>query len=110
MKLNVDASIKLGTQTFSARFILRDHCGSFVVGKTSRFQIVSTVFEAEALALREGIHWFLSMTYLEVNMLPLMCASNQNFKENHLKVGHILDDCGISILSGSGFLVAFVKR
>lgn len=61
----MDASIKPDAQMFSAGLIFLDHHGSFIVGKKSCFHIVSTVFEAEALAQQEDIRWLLDMAYQE---------------------------------------------
>lgn len=113
MKLNVDAAIKLDAQSFSVGLILRDNLGSFIAGKTSRFRIVSTVFEAEALALKEGICRLVEMAYQQVCIESdsLLCVQALRYhKENLLEVGHILDDCSKLLFSGPGFVVDFVKR
>ncbi|KAK1396802.1 D-xylose-proton symporter-like 3, chloroplastic [Heracleum sosnowskyi] len=66
LKLNVDVSVKLGSDTFTAGLILCDHRGSFVECKTTCFRMMSTVMEAEALALQEGIYWFLNQIHSSV--------------------------------------------
>lgn len=112
-KLNVDAAIKLGTYTFTIGLVLRDHRGHFVAGKTMCIRMVSTVLEAEALALQEGIVWLFSMTHQKVCIESdsLLCVQTiKNAHEIHLKVGHILDYCRVALLSRPGFSVMFVKR
>ncbi|KAL8093748.1 hypothetical protein AgCh_035579 [Apium graveolens] len=61
-KLNVDATIKLGDISFSVGIVLRDHSGTLVLGKTICKPMVSSIFEAEALAIFEGLRWLISMS------------------------------------------------
>lgn len=57
LKVNVDASVFLGAPTFRIGMVMRDHRGNFVVGKTMCLSAVDTIFEAEALGLREALSW-----------------------------------------------------
>lgn len=41
LKLNVDAAVKLGDQSFSVGLVLRDHTGTLVHGKTSNKPMVT---------------------------------------------------------------------
>lgn len=64
--MNVDATIKLGEVSFSMGFVVRDHTGASVIGKIVCNSMVSNVFEAEALAIFEGLQWLLSMNFDKV--------------------------------------------
>ena len=46
---------KVGSNSFSVGLILRDHLGSFVAGKVACLKMVSSVFEAETIAIHEGL-------------------------------------------------------
>ncbi|KAK1391978.1 hypothetical protein POM88_011034 [Heracleum sosnowskyi] len=58
-----DCPVKLGDTTFTMGLVLRDHVGALVLGKTVCKAMVSSVFEAEALAVLEGLQWLLTLTY-----------------------------------------------
>lgn len=63
LKLNVDAAVKVGESKFAMGLVLRDHNGSLVSGKTMCKAMTMSVFEAEALAVFEGLKWLLTMPY-----------------------------------------------
>lgn len=56
-KINVDASVMPGVNSFSIGMVLRGHDGVFVAGKTSRFSVADSVFEAESIGVREALSW-----------------------------------------------------
>lgn len=68
IKLNVDASIRSGSATFSIGLVLRDHLGNFAAGKVISFSGTSMVLEAEAIAICEGFKWMLTLTYHKVSV------------------------------------------
>ena len=113
LKLNTDASIKLGEETFSVGLILRDHKGAFVGGKTQRMQAAMSVFEAEVLAIREGLRWMVSLPHqlvvLETDSLLAVRALTQPHNIA-LEVGLILDECREIIHANPGFSITFAKR
>lgn len=55
LKLNVDASVFPGMETFSISMVLRNHSGTFLAGKNIRLPVPTSVFEAEALGVREAL-------------------------------------------------------
>ena len=55
IKLNTDAAIRLGEQSFSVGLVLRDHHGQFIMGKVCRLAMVSSVLEAEVTAIQEAL-------------------------------------------------------
>ncbi|XP_063947247.1 uncharacterized protein LOC135151929 [Daucus carota subsp. sativus] len=68
LKLNTDAAIKLGESTFTVGLILRDHIGDFVGGKVRSLPMVSSVFEAEITAIKEGLQWLSTLPYQHVTI------------------------------------------
>lgn len=42
---------------FTVGMVLRDHDGSFIAGKTLCLQAPDSVFEAEAIGVREALSW-----------------------------------------------------
>lgn len=94
-------------------FVIRDHTGAFVIGKTVCNSMVSTVFEAEALAILEGLRWLLSMNFDKVIIESdsfLSVRSQQNPQDNLLEVGSILIGCRSFMDSRPEFSISFVKR
>ncbi|XP_074341872.1 uncharacterized protein LOC141679267 [Apium graveolens] len=113
LKLNVDVAVKLGSPSFSMKLIIRDHTGSFVAAKTVCTSMVSTVFEAEALAILEGLQWLLSMNHTRVTIESdsmLAVRALQGVQENLLEVGHVLNACRTILDSNSGYSISWVKR
>lgn len=66
VKLNVDAAIKLRNVSFSMGLVLRDHSGTLILGKTICRSMVHSVFEAEALAILEGLQWLVTLSFDKV--------------------------------------------
>lgn len=113
LKLNVDAAVKLGDQSFSVGLVLRDHTGTLVHGKTSNKPMVTSVFEAEAVAVLEGLKWLLDLNQDNVVIesdSPLTVKALHSPLDNLWEVGFILDACRSIIDSRPGFSVSFVKR
>lgn len=54
-KLNVDASFRAGADTFSVGLVLRDHKGSFIIGKAICSTRTSSTLEPEATVIFEGL-------------------------------------------------------
>lgn len=57
LKLNVDASVFPGSESFSIGMIIRDHQGSIVAGRTVRFPASVSVFEVETIGIKEALSW-----------------------------------------------------
>ncbi|XP_074374765.1 uncharacterized protein LOC141715185 [Apium graveolens] len=56
-KINVDVSVRDGVGTFSVGMVLRDQEGGFIAGKTHSMRAPGSVFEAEAIGVREALSW-----------------------------------------------------
>lgn len=113
LKLNVDAAVKLGESTFQMGLVLRDHAGTLVLGKTVCKTMVSSVFEAEALAVLEGLQWLLTLQHdivvIESDSLLTVRALHCP-EENVLEVGNVLEACRNILNLRPGFSISFVKR
>lgn len=100
-KLNTDASIKLGDSTFSMGFVLRDYESGFVMGKVSKMLMVSSVFEAEVVAIREGLQWVSGWPYhkIEIESDSLLAVHALTRPTDiALEVGYVLDECRTIII------------
>ena len=56
-KLNVDASLFPGADSFAIGMVIRDHHGTFVAGRTSKYVAPVSVLEAEAIGIKEAPSW-----------------------------------------------------
>lgn len=113
LKLNVDAAYKVGLDSFSIGLVLRDHLGSFVAGKVLCFKIVSSVLEAETMAVHEGLKWLCSMPHqlVEVESDALLVVQAIKCDQNNLlEVGFILDACREMLKYNPGLSLSFAKR
>ncbi|XP_074377272.1 uncharacterized protein LOC141718788 [Apium graveolens] len=108
-KLNVDAAIKLGDPSFSMGLVLRDHTGAFVTGKTICRAMVSSVVEAEAQAILEGLQWLLTMNYDRVDIESDSLSSVRAIHSpemNLMEVGIFIDACRLLLDAKVGFSVS----
>lgn len=83
-----------------------------MAGKMVCKAVVTTVFEAEALVILEGLHWLLVMNHdrviIELDSL-LSVRSLQHSHDNLLEVGHVLNACRTILDSRSSFSVFLLK-
>ena len=113
LKLNTDAAIKLGENSFSVGLVLRDHRGEFIGGKVKRLQMANSVLEAEVIAIKEGLHWLSTLPhqFVEIESDSLLSVKALNHTHNNaLEVGFMLDECRDIIRSRPGFSIIFAKR
>ncbi|XP_074374833.1 uncharacterized protein LOC141715263 [Apium graveolens] len=112
-KFNVDAAFCPGAASFSVGLVIRYHAGDFMASKTSCQAMVSTVVEAEARAILEGLYWVSSMPYevvaIESDSLVNVRAL-QGASDNLQEVGHILDACRVILDSRPSYAISFFKR
>ena len=91
----------MGDNSFTVDLLLRDHRGRFIIGKFKRLKMVSSVLEAEAAAISEGIQWLLSLLYhnVQIESDSLMSVQAINHAhDNALEVGFVLDECHGAII------------
>lgn len=97
-KINVDASVMPGVNSFSVGMVLRGHDGGFVAGKTTRFNAADSVFEAETIGVREALSWIYDNNLQNENVViesdSMTTVNAIHRKEvNHLEVGDVIDSC-----------------
>ena len=106
--------MSLGASLFSIGLVLQDHSGAFVSGKTMSKGMVTSVFEAEALAVLEGLNWLLTGNHdsviIESDSLLIVQALQSPPDDTLLEVGFILDACPSILVSRPGYSISFVKR
>lgn len=54
-KVNMDAAVVEGSESFAIGMVLKDHTGKFIEGKTMRLYSPESVFVAEAIGLSEAL-------------------------------------------------------
>lgn len=98
VKVNVDASVFPNARNFSVGMVAMDHLGSYVAGKVSCFPMAASVFEAEAIGIRQALSWIkdesfnIGQVVVESDSL-LSVKAIQDDKVNLLEVGDIFEDC-----------------
>lgn len=113
LKLNVDASVKPGSDRFSVGLVLRDHLGEFVAGGVCCFPEVGSVFAAEVHAIFEGLKWLETMPYQRVIVKSDSFLSVQAIGrtcDNQFEEGHVIDMCRERVASNASLSLSFVKR
>ena len=113
LKLNVDASVTMGSNRFSVGLILRDHLGEFVARKASCYPGVGSVLEAEVHAIFEGLQWLISMSHnnviIESDSL-LSIQAIEHTSDIQFEEGQVIDLCQEVVASKVGLSLSFVKR
>lgn len=98
LKINVDASVRAGSDTFLVGMVLRDYEGVFVAGKTISIQASGSIFEAEAIGVREALSWVKDQNlqnkrvYIESDS-QLTARAIQSGDANYLEVGVVIEKC-----------------
>lgn len=112
-KVNVDASVFPGSNSYSVGMILRDHNGGFRKARNLRCEGQVSVFEAEARGVLEAIRWVLSLGIADVvvendSMLTVqaICKGTDILHE----VGHMLQESRSLIQARPDISVSFIKK
>lgn len=92
--------------------IIKDFKGCFVHGRNAKFAGYVSVFEAEALGVREALSWLLSLpamkTIVETDSLSTVNALCKGV-DHRLKVGFVLEECR-SLLQDSNLISLQIVR
>lgn len=112
-KVNVDASVVEGHNSFALGMVLRDDHGPFAAGKTMQVAGNVSVMEAELTGILEALIWAKEMTegkvMIEGDSLLSVTAIKQG-QCNLLEIGDLLQQCD-DLLSGDGrFSINHVKK
>lgn len=98
LKINVDASFITSSATFQIGMVLRNHQGTFLAGRNLCPRSPTSVFEAEAIGVLEGLSW-IKMQQLQNHKIELESDSlmvvQGLYKEvvNLLEVVEVLEQC-----------------
>lgn len=114
-KINVDASVFPGAQTYSLGMVMRDHAGAFLGGRTCCFEGQVTVMEAEAMGVREALSWVKDLNKQEEKVLiesdaQLVVKHVLGNSSNLLEVGGILDDTKVLLSSLPLTSIAYIRK
>ncbi|XP_074362434.1 uncharacterized protein LOC141702707 [Apium graveolens] len=110
LKINVDASVFPGSSTFTMGLVIRDSQGTFVTGKNISFHAVDSVFEAEAIGVKEALSWIKARHLHHTNVLVktnslLAIQGINNMTMNWLERFSGGADCYFRICPGSLFIL-----
>lgn len=115
LKVNVDVSIREGAESFGIGMVLRDHEGVFMAGKTLCLQAPSSVFEGEAIGVREALSWIADQhledrrVYVESDS-QLTVRAIHNEDVNYLEVGVVVESCYQKLQQLEHVSLSFIRR
>lgn len=113
LKVNVDASVFAGADTFIIGMVLRDHNGSFIQGKNLCLPYPGTVLEGEAIGVKEALTWIKELQLhnisIESDSRLTVKAINENV-DYQLEVGDVLEGCRCDLLSMAGVVVSYIRK
>lgn len=113
LKINVDASVFEGEDSFTIGMVLRNHQGHFIKGKTMRLAGRVSVLEAESSAILEGLMW---SQEFRANYIIIESDSKLSVDaigkpgDNRLELGNIMKQYRDIIRSRCGLSVDFVRK
>lgn len=113
LKINVDASVIEGQNSYAVGIVLRNSQGQFVAGKTRRFGEAVPVLEAELAGIWEAMVWSHELTsgsvVIESDSLLSVNAINQDY-ENILESGDLVQQCQEMIRASGRISVSYIKK
>lgn len=114
VKMNVDASVYPGADSFSVGMVLRDCKGQFLRGKVMKLPGCVPVEEAEMTAIYEALVWskeFPDQQQITVESDSLICVNAINkAKKNYLEMGDLTEQCREVCRTRNGISVVFTKK
>ncbi|XP_074356198.1 uncharacterized protein LOC141695888 [Apium graveolens] len=112
IKINVDASVIPGMDSFSVRMVLRNGRGEFCKARITRLYGEVTVLEAEPQGMLQALRWITELgiknVELECDSMIAVQAINRGTK-NLFKVGNIFQDCRIISSNRPDVTIQYVK-
>lgn len=107
VKLNVDASVKVGDSVFTVGMVIRNEHGHFVMGRNLKVAGQVEVIEAEAYGVLEALQWInemqLQQVIIESDSSLVIQALQQQLKY-YMEVGNIMEAC-LQLMQGRDDLV-----
>ena len=113
VKINVDASVVLGSGTYSADMVLRDHHGEFCIARNYRREGDISVLEAEAGGVLEALKWVLELGVTNVTIESdsiLTVRAVRNGSVNYLEVGNLFEDSRLIMRNRPDISISYVKK
>lgn len=114
-KINVDASVVEGLNSYAVGMVLRNHRGDYISCKTMRFTGEVQVVEAEMVAILEAMLWLEELhlgsvkVAIESDSLLSVMAINKN-NENYLELGSLIQHCRVILQARDGISVSYVRK
>lgn len=113
LKVNVDASVIAGQDSFSVGMVVRNSHGQYVAGKTLRCAGIVSVLEAELVGIWEAILWT-----QEISEGPIIIESDSLLSVkaiNHghdyvLEIGDLVQQCQEKLRTFNRISVSHVKK
>lgn len=113
LKINVDASVVAGQDSFAVGMVLRNHQGQYIAGKTMRFAGAVPVLEAELTGIWEAILWSQEVVggpiTVESDSLLSVNAVNQGH-DNLLESGDLVQQCQELLRNNDRISVSHIKK
>ncbi|KAL8148945.1 hypothetical protein AgCh_006084 [Apium graveolens] len=115
IKINMDASIFQNAQLFTVGMVMRNYLGEFLAGKNLCLPMADSVFEAEALGVREALSWIKDQqlhgtkVFVESDSL-LTTKAIECDKVICLEVGEVIEECKQALQNLSTVLVCFIRK
>lgn len=113
LKLNVDASVTEGQNSFSLGMVIRNHQGDYIAGKVMRCVGRVPALEAELTGVAEALVWAQEVADGEVEIESdslLAVNALKNNQDNLLEFGDLVQQCKASLEVNKRFKVSFVRR
>lgn len=88
-KLNVDASLFPGADSFAIGMVIWDHHGTFVAGRTRKYVAPVSVLEAEAIGIKEALSW---------SMIQCLNGSRMQIETDSLLAARAINSNSINVL------------
>lgn len=96
LKVNVDASFKAGSESFTVGMVARDCKGLFIEGRSITLPCPTTVMDAECIGVREALSWIMNFQNKKVKVESdslLTIRALQGKKCNLMETGHVIESC-----------------
>ena len=115
LKLNVDASVFPGANQFNIGMVLRNHAGEFITAKNQNFAGEVSVFEAEAVGVREALSWLKDMQRQEDEVIiesdsQLTVRAIHTNNLNYLEIGEVIESCKQLLRSFCRVSLVFIRK
>lgn len=112
-KVNVDASVFAGQNSFAVGMVLRNWQGHYISGKTMRFADNVKVMEAEMVGILETLTWLEVLpapeVIIESDSLMAVNAINKDHT-NLLEQGNMVQHCRTLMRERGGVSLEFVRK